>query len=125
MGFDQNKAAHHFVLTRSGGNIEVTVRDASDQNNIAAIREHLSHIASQFKAGDFNIPMLVHGELPSGAESMKRFKDRIAYQFKAIKNGGRITITTEDQTALRAIHDFLQYQIREHKTGDSVAVPEH
>jgi hypothetical protein len=122
MGFDQNKTTHHFILTSSGGYIEVAVRDSSDQNNLAAIRKHLAHIAAQFKAGDFNIPMLVHGEQPSGAETMKRLKDRIEYQFTQVKNGARVTITTDDRDVLQAIHDFLRYQIREHKTGDKVTV---
>ena len=123
MGFDQDATTHHFVLTASGGYIEVTVRNPTDRKNLAAIREHLSHIALRFKAGDFNIPMLVHGEQPSGAEMMKRLKDRIEYQYTATKDGGRIAIITDDHEALQAVHEFIRYQIREHKTGDSISIP--
>jgi len=122
MGFDQDKTTHHFVLTSSGGHIEVTVRDASDHANLSAIREHLTHIAVQFEAGDFNIPVLVHGEKPPGSEVMKQRKDQIEYRFEVLKDGGRITMTAKDRHVLEAIHEFLRYQIQEHRTGDS-AIP--
>ena len=123
MGFDQDKTTHHFVLTASGGYIDVTVHDASDQKNLSAIREHLTYIAVKFKDGDFNIPMLVHGQLPPGTEIMKRSKGRIDYQFKVMERGGRVTITTNHRGALQAIHEFIRYQIQEHNTGDSLTVP--
>jgi len=33
-----------------------------------------------------------------------------------------VVIATEDGQALAAIHEFLAFQIREHKTGDTVEV---
>jgi hypothetical protein len=33
--------------------------------------------------------------------------------------GGRVNIVTTDAAALGAVHEFLKYQIVEHKTGDS------
>ena len=123
MGFDQDKTTHHFGLTSSGGYIDVAVRDALDQRNLSAIREHLSHIAVSFKEGDFNIPMLVHGEQPPGVEVMRRSKSRIDYQFKATERGGRVIITTKAPEALLGIHEFIRYQIQEHHTGDSLMVP--
>ena len=49
---------------------------------------------------------------------MKDRKDKISYQFESIPNGGKVLISTEDPKALKAIHDYLRYQIREHKTAD-------
>jgi hypothetical protein len=37
--------------------------------------------------------------------------------------GGRVTITTNDDEALRTIHEFFRYPIREQKTADSSAIP--
>jgi hypothetical protein len=121
MGFDQEKTVHHFVLTESGGYIDVSVRDASDSSNRDAIQSHLGHIAQMFKDGNFDIPMLVHGEKPAGVETLQRLKDRIKYEYKATDSGGRVTITTSDKQALQGVHEFLRYQIKEHKTGDSLS----
>jgi hypothetical protein len=33
-----------------------------------------------------------------------------------------VDISTDDGAALAAIHDFLRYQITEHKTGDPMTV---
>ena len=121
MGFDQEKTVHHFVLNASGGYIDVSVRDASDSSNRGAIQSHLSHIAQMFKDGNFDIPMLVHGEKPAGIETLQRLKDKIKYEYKATERGGRVTITTSDKQALHAVHEFLRYQIKEHKTGDSLS----
>ena len=32
--------------------------------------------------------------------------------------GGKVVIETEDTAARDALHDFLRFQIREHRTGD-------
>jgi len=33
-----------------------------------------------------------------------------------------VNIVTNDESALQALHDFLRFQIRDHKTGDSMEV---
>ena len=73
-----------------------------------------------FKEGNFDIPMLVHGEKPAGVQTMQRLKDKIQYEYKVTDRGGRVTITTSDKQALQGVHEFLRYQIKEHKTGDSL-----
>jgi hypothetical protein len=40
MGFDQDRTAHHFLLFKDGGAIDVGVKDRSDTNNRDAIRSH-------------------------------------------------------------------------------------
>ena len=122
MGFDQDKATHHFRLTSKGGAIEVQANDARDSSSRDQIRTHLHHIAEAFKAGDFSIPMFVHDETPPGVESMKGLKQEITYRYEQTDRGGRVTISTTDPWALEAIHSFLRYQIREHKTGDTLEV---
>ena len=118
MGFDQDATTHHFILTADGGFIEVTVKNVADKANLDAIRAHLKEIASQFAAGDFEKPLMTHGETPDGVAEMTARKATIAYAFESLPAGGRVHISTKDAASRDAVHKFLQYQIREHKTGD-------
>jgi opacity protein-like surface antigen len=97
MGFDQSKTTHHFTLTKTGGIIQVQANDPSD---------------------DFTDPHEDHAETPPGVPEMKSRKDKISYQYESIAKGAKVIITTQDPKALEAVHDYLRYQIREHKTGD-------
>jgi len=49
---------------------------------------------------------------------MKSKGANIAYVFEPIPNGGRVRIKTTDAEALRAVHQFLTFQIDDHWTGD-------
>jgi hypothetical protein len=122
MGFDHDKTTHHFTLTKTGGTIQVTANDRADSASRDHIRMHLQHISKAFAEGDFTDPHEVHAEVPPGVPVMKDRKDKLSYRYESIANGGRVVITTEDSNALEAVHEYLQYQIREHKTGDSIAV---
>jgi hypothetical protein len=122
MGFDQNKTTHHFTLTKTGGAIKVQANDSSDTASRDHIRMHLQHISKAFAEGDFTDPHEVHAEVPPGVPLMKDRKDKISYRFESIPNGGKVVISTEDPKALKAIHEYLRYQIREHKTGDPLEV---
>lgn len=122
MGFDQLKTTHHFILTEDGGVIRVDANDAKDSQSRDQIRMHLSHIAMMFGDGNFKTPMLVHAETPAGAETMRRLKADIKYQYEETDRGAAVRISTTNAEALAAIHDFLRYQIKEHKTGDSLVV---
>ena len=70
MGFDQDKTAHHFLLTADGGIIEVGVSDPLDTTNRDAIRSHLKEIAREFARGDFTRPFATHKEIPPGVKVM-------------------------------------------------------
>lgn len=118
MGFDQEKTTHHFLLSKDGGAIQVTANSAADKDSIEHIRMHLQHIQNAFKSGDFNIPMFVHGQTPPGVPTMKRLKGQITYKYDEIDNGGRVVISSKNAQAVNAVHEFLQFQIREHRTGD-------
>ena len=83
---------------------------------------HLGHIAKMFAAGNFNAPMLIHDQLPPGAPTMQKLKSDIQYKFEETEQGARVRISTNSSEALQAIHDFLRFQIKEHKTGDSLEV---
>lgn len=122
MGFDQARTLHHFYLYEDGGAIEVTVKDRSDKTNLAAIRTHLPPIVRLFAKGDFSTPSFIHAQDVPGAENMQRLRDRIAYAYEDIRDGGRVRITTRHARALAAVYEFLRFQIQDHKTGDSLEV---
>jgi hypothetical protein len=118
MGFDQDMAVHHFMLTRSGGAIHVEAASASDETTRVAVREHLRAIASAFAAGDFAAPRATHDETPPGVATLERLRSAIDYRFVETAQGGRVEIASSDRAAIAAIHEFLRYQITEHRTGD-------
>lgn len=126
MGFSHEKTTHHFRLKTDGGVIEVEVNDAANNANDAAsrdqIRTHLQHIAQKFAAGDFTAPMLIHAQNPPGVPAMKRLKAAIKYRFEQTDRGGRVRITTNNAKAIASIHEFLRFQISDHRTGDSSEV---
>ena len=121
MGFDHMKTTHHFLLQESGGSIEVTANSADDAESSGQIRMHLKHIAMMFAEGNFNAPMLIHDQTPPGVPVMQELKGEIRYNFEEIDRGAAVRISTKNPTALKAIHDFLRFQIKEHKTGDKLA----
>ena len=122
MGFDQTKTTHHFLLQKSGGSIEVTANSAGDRESSEQIRMHLKHIAKMFAEGNFSAPMLIHDQTPPGVSVMQDLKGEIEYNYEEIDRGAAVRISTKNPTALKAIHDFLRFQIKEHKTGDPLRI---
>ena len=122
MGFSHEKTTHHFYLTATGGLIEITANDAADAESAAQIRGHLGHIRQMFADGDFTAPILIHAADPPGTSAMTRLKGAIRYSVEEIPSGGRIRIASENAEALRAIHEFLRFQITDHRTGDPLTI---
>ena len=122
MGFDHLKTTHHFILASDGGVIQVEANKESDKESGDQIRPHLRHIAMMFSNGNFDAPMLVHAQNPPGVEVMKQLKAEITYEYEETKRGGRIRISSTNAEAIKAIHEFLRFQIKEHKTGDPLEV---
>jgi hypothetical protein len=118
MGFPHDKTVHHFRLYSDGGAIEVTVNDTKDSQNMQAIRSHLTHIVTMFSNGEFSIPMFIHDVVPPGVSVMEEKRTEISYGFEELPSGGRVRIKTTNPEALKAVHDFLRFQIEDHHTGD-------
>jgi len=118
MGFDQDKTAHHFRTSATGGSIEVEVKDPADSGSRDQVRTHLKAIAAAFGKGDFAKPFQTHAEVPPGVPSMERLKKEIHYKYENTPRGGMVRISTSNPEALTAIHEFLDYQAREHHSGD-------
>jgi hypothetical protein len=119
MGFSHEKTTHHFRLLADGGLIEVTANDPKDTDSRDQIRTHLPHIAGMFAEGNFQAPMLIHDRVPTGVPVLQRLKDQVSYRYEDIDGGGKVRITTSNKEALSAAHDFLRFQIDDHRTGDS------
>jgi hypothetical protein len=122
MGFSHEKTTHHFVLTADGGLIEVRADNVKDAATLDQIRSHFQHIARMFAEGDFNAPMLVHGQNVPGTEAMSRMKSDLHWKLEDIPRGARIVITADNTEAADAVHEFLRFQISDHHTGDCTAV---
>ena len=121
LGFDQGKAVYHFKLLPDGGEIEITAKDPADA---AAIQQQTANIVAKFGQGKFEVPTVTRGQNPPGVDRMSQLKSDISYASENLPAGGRVRITTTSLEARNAVHDFLRFQIQEHRTGDSLAGPE-
>ncbi len=124
MGFDHAKTTHHFRLSRTGGSIEASANRPDDLESRDAIRMHFSHIARMFSKGDFNAPMLIHDRVPPGVDLLKRRPSAVRWRFRKTERGAVLEARTRDPKALAALHDFLRFQIEDHRTDDPKEVPE-
>jgi hypothetical protein len=118
-GMSHDATRHSFRLFADGGAIELRANAADDTASIEAIRKHLQEVAAQFGKNDFATPAFVHGHAPDGVAEMKRLHDAIDYRYEEVAAGGRIRITTKSPAALAAVHDFLRFQVTEHRTENS------
>jgi hypothetical protein len=117
-GMAADTSVHHFEITSGGGVIRLEAADAADESGRDQARGHLQHVAQSFAAGDFAMPMFIHGQAPPGASTMARLKESIRYRYEPTDRGGRVTIDTSNREARKAIHEFLRFQIRDHRTQD-------
>ena len=122
MGFSHDKTTHHFRLYDDGGSIEVEANSADDAPSRDQIRGHLRHIATMFAAGNFEAPMLIHAKTPPGVPVMQKLKSEITYRYRQTARGAAVDIVTTNRDAIRAIHEFLRFQISDHRTGDATTV---
>ncbi len=118
MGFRQSATIHHFLSTPEGGIIRVEAKHAADQESRDAVRSHLAAIAKAFAAGDFSIPSFVHDQTVPGVAGIRRLAKEIRFQYQERELGAQMAMTSKNKEARKAIHDFLAFQIREHRTGD-------
>ena len=122
MGFSHAMTGHHFHLFPDGGSIEVESDSPEDNASKEAIRRHMQRIAGMFALGDFTLPMFIHGTVPPGVEVMKRLKNQIVYTAENTAKGAQVRIVTTNPEALIAVHEFLRFQIKDHRTNDPLAI---
>lgn len=122
MGFSHARTRHHFRLQPAGGTIEVEVVDPADGESLAAVRSHLAEIARLFAAGDFAKPAAIHDREVPGTDALIVLRAEITYRYQDTPQGGKVAIATENSRALAALHEFLRFQIADHRTGDPLTV---
>jgi hypothetical protein len=122
MGFSHAMTGHHFHLFPDGGSIEMESDSPDDNGSREAIRLHMQKIAGMFAQGDFSLPMFIHDTVPPGVEAMKRLKDQIAFTAGNTANGAQVRLVTGSPEALEAVHEFLRFQIKDHRTNDPLAI---
>jgi hypothetical protein len=118
MGFSHTATTHHFRVLADGGAIEAEVLDPADTATTTAIRQHMQQIAKMFTAGNFETPFFIHDRVPPGVPNMQKLGAEISYRYEQTEKGARIRISTGNADALKSIHEFLKFQINEHRTGD-------
>ena len=115
MGVDQYTARHVFEPLPDGGRIELQ-ETVDDSAGVTRIRRHLAEIAEAFSRGDFTAPGLVHAQAVPGTGVMAAKRDAISYRMALLPRGGEVRITSRDPDAIAAVHEFLAFQRREHRT---------
>lgn len=123
-GMPHTASTHSFRLFADGGAIELRAKSADDEDAVTTIRTHLQHVAEQFAGADFSTPAFVHGHSPDGIAEMAGLRKDISYRYESLPAGGRIHITAKKPQALAAIHDFLRFQVTEHRTSNTGKVEE-
>ena len=116
MGFSHEKTKHTFRLLEDGGAIEVRANDADDAESIAAIRSHLREIAKEFTAGTFTKPEEIHARMPDGVDVIKELGAAVTFTYEELDRGGRVLVKTESARGREAVHAFLRFQIKDHRT---------
>lgn len=115
IGVDRKALVHRFVKVPGGGDVELN-RRSGDSTGAAQVRVHLAIVSDAFKRGDFSIPGVVHEKPVAGTDVMTRKASVITYEVTASQDGAILRIRTSDPEALRAIHSFIDFQAREHRT---------
>ncbi|HJU73816.1 MAG TPA: hypothetical protein VJ717_08725 [Gemmatimonadaceae bacterium] len=115
MGVDQYTSAHIFESLSDGGRIALT-RDVDDTLGVRVIREHLRDVARRFGVGDFSLSEAVHANQDIPGVTVLRATRAIRYEYRDLPRGGEVRLTSRDRGAIRAIHEFLQFQRSDHRS---------
>ena len=62
--------------------------------------------------------MFIHDRVPPGVPVMKKKQNVLTYTYELTERGARLRIKSQDTDAVKAIHEFLLFQIQDHRTGD-------
>jgi hypothetical protein len=115
MGVDQYTSTHEFKSLSDGGRITLT-RDSADPAGVQQIRGHMADIAAAFQRGNFTIPGFVHAQTVPGTAVMEERRNLICYRADTVPLGGSLRIQSSDSAAVAAIHEFLAFQRRDHRS---------
>jgi hypothetical protein len=96
---------YHFRLYKDGGAIEVD----------GYVWPEFQKLADMSRMGDFDSPILGPDQNLSGVSEMRRVASEITYTYEPTKRGRRVSIKTQNPQARKAVHEFLEEQIKRHK----------
>jgi hypothetical protein len=114
MPFDMAKTLHIFRMTAIGGVQSVVAKDAGASDQIAMIRQHLRHEATQFEAGNYADPAALHGADMPGLKEVQAGARSISVSFAELPSGASITFEAQDIHLITAIHRWFGAQLSEH-----------
>ena len=114
MPFDMSKTLHVFRMTETGGVMRVVARDERDADQVALIRQHLRHEATQFEAGSYADPAALHGAAMPGLKEIQAGAASIKVAYAELPLGAAITFETRDVRLLTALHRWFGAQLSEH-----------
>ena len=115
MPFELSKTMHVFTKTKLGGVQQVIVKDPSDSQQLALIRQHLLELAGQFGAGNFNGPTHLHGADMPGLAELKSAKPKaITVTYHELSNGAELIYSSRKANLQQALHQWFDAQLADH-----------
>ena len=114
MPFDLAKTTHIFRMTESGGVERVVVKDATANDQVPLIQQHLRHEAEAFQRGDYSDPASLHGPEMPGLKELQAGAKETKVSYSALPNGAEITFEATNLHLLTAIHRWFGAQLSEH-----------
>jgi hypothetical protein len=114
MPFDLDKTTHRFTPTATGLVETVVADDPGDDQQVALIRQHLTHEASRFRTGDYADPAHIHGHNMPGLADLQAHPDRVTVTFTERPDGARLTFTSDTPDLVTALHRWGAAQTRDH-----------
>ena len=118
-GIDARKITRHVLIAPDGGSIDVNARTPDDAQTLAAIRAQLPLLAARFAAGQFPGPTVTHTGTVMGTTDVSKIRDHVAFTYADTAGGGRVTATTSNPDALKAVYTFLRSLAGDKKNGDT------
>jgi len=114
MPFEMSKTIHIFKMTVFGGVMRVVTRDPDDTDQVALIRQHLTHEAERFQRGDYADPAKLHGADMPGLAELQANPSAVTVAYQMLPDGAQLSFRTTDLGMLTAIHRWFGAQLSEH-----------
>ena len=115
MPFALKATTHIFTKTDDGGVQEVVAKNPQDTEQIRLIREHLRHIAGEFRKGDYSAPAQIHGQAMPGLAQLEHAKPgEVDIRYQDLDNGGELRFSTRNASLVAALHDWFDAQLSDH-----------
>ena len=114
MGFNQSMIHHHFMATKTGGEIMIMSINMSDIKTINEIRSHVKDIQYEFSQGNFTKPFYIHAQVVPGTDIMTAKKNMIQYSIEDIDGGSVLILRANNTELLDAIQQFMNFQSTQH-----------